>query len=167
MAYIDELLDAGGTVVLHPRDEAPRPDVRRLLEGMGAADVYCCGPEGLMETVEEAGRSNPDLHVKVERFVPRPVGEERGFDGFEVVFEYSGLHASVDAGTSILSAAAAAGIDVPSSCEEGTCGTCETPVIEGEVVHLDSVLSDAERDASATMMICVSRANCPRLVLDL
>ncbi len=35
----------------------------------------------------------------------------------------------------------AAGVQVLSSCSEGTCGTCETVVIEGEVDHRDAVLS--------------------------
>ena len=60
-----------------------------------------------------------------------------------------------------------AGIAVLSSCQEGTCGTCETPVLEGEVDHRDSLLTPAEQAANETMFICVSRAACPRLVLDL
>jgi ferredoxin len=54
-----------------------------------------------------------------------------------------------------------------SSCAEGTCGTCETTVLDGEVQHRDVVLTDEERAASETMMICVSRARRGRLVLDL
>jgi ferredoxin len=60
-----------------------------------------------------------------------------------------------------------AGISVLSSCGEGTCGTCEVPVVEGEPDHRDSVLDEDERAASDCMMICVSRSRCPRLVLDL
>ena len=70
-------------------------------------------------------------------------------------------------GQSILAALTTAGIDVPSSCQEGTCASCETGVIEGEVEHRDSVLTDEERTAGQTMMLCVSRARSPRLVLDL
>ena len=60
-----------------------------------------------------------------------------------------------------------AGALVLSSCREGTCGTCETPVLEGVVDHRDSVLTPAEQAANTAMMICVSRAACPRLVLEL
>jgi ferredoxin len=56
---------------------------------------------------------------------------------------------------------------VLSSCAEGTCGTCETAVLEGEPDHRDSVLDEVEREAGGCMMICVSRACSPRLVLDL
>jgi ferredoxin len=30
------------------------------------------------------------------------------------------------------------GVDHPWSCREGLCGTCEAPVLEGEVEHLDT-----------------------------
>jgi vanillate O-demethylase ferredoxin subunit len=40
-------------------------------------------------------------------------------------------------------------------------------VIAGEPEHRDALLSEEERAASKTMMICVSRAKSSRLVLDL
>ena len=63
--------------------------------------------------------------------------------------------------------AEAAGALVLSSCSEGTCGTCETPVLDGVVDHRDSILSPAQRERNDTMFVCVSRAACPRLVLEL
>jgi hypothetical protein len=59
-----------------------------------------------------------------------------------------------------------AGIGVPSSCQDGICGTCETKVLEGPVDHRDFLLSDEEKAAGASMMVCVSRAAGDRLVLD-
>jgi ferredoxin len=58
-------------------------------------------------------------------------------------------------------------VGVRSSCEEGTCGTCEVRVLEGIPDHRDSVLDADDRDAGLCMMICVSRSCTPRLVLDL
>jgi ferredoxin len=68
---------------------------------------------------------------------------------------------------SILEAVENAGINVLSSCTEGICGTCETTVLEGEIEHRDSLLTDDEKAAGDTMMICVSRCRGARLVLDL
>ena len=65
------------------------------------------------------------------------------------------------------SALRGAGLDLPSSCEQGVCGTCECRVLEGEVEHRDSILSASERAANAAMMTCVSRAKGARLVLDI
>lgn len=86
---------------------------------------------------------------------------------FEVVCEGTGVTVTVPADKSILDALFDAGVDVPSSCEQGICGTCETRIISGEADHRDSILSDGERAADQTMMICVSRARGPRLVLDI
>lgn len=47
------------------------------------------------------------------------------------------------------------------------CGTCETAILEGEAEHHDQYLSDTEKAAQKSLMICVSRARTPRLVLDL
>jgi ferredoxin len=86
---------------------------------------------------------------------------------FEVVCEGTDVTVNVPADKSILDALFDAGVDVPSSCEQGICGTCETRIISGEVEHRDSILSDDERAANQTMMICVSRARGSRLVLDI
>jgi ferredoxin len=86
---------------------------------------------------------------------------------FEVVLAASGKTVPVPAGVSILKAVEEAGVPVLSSCQEGTCGTCETVVLDGEPDHRDAVLTDAERAAGDLMMICVSRCRGERLTLDL
>jgi len=60
-----------------------------------------------------------------------------------------------------------AGLEVPTSCREGTCGSCETAVLEGEVDHRDWVLTEQERAEAGVMMVCVSRCRGSRLVLHL
>lgn len=90
---------------------------------------------------------------------------------FQVRLARRGLDIEVPAGCSILDALELEGVIVPSVCREGICGTCECPVLEGQVDHRDQILSEAERaDAPAgsqVMMLCVSRARGARLVLDL
>ena len=79
----------------------------------------------------------------------------------------SGRRIEVDAQTSILEALLLAGVDVPSSCQQGVCGTCETRVISGTPQHRDLILSDAERASNSIMMVCCSRALSAELTLDL
>lgn len=57
-------------------------------------------------------------------------------------------------------------MDIVSSCQEGICGTRETPVLDGTPDHRDSLLTASERAAGNVMMVCCSRALSPRLVLD-
>ena len=59
------------------------------------------------------------------------------------------------------------GVDAPSSCEAGICGTCETKVLDGEPDDRDELLTPEEQAACSTMMICASRSRCARMVLDL
>jgi len=75
------------------------------------------------------------------------------------------VHLAAD--RSIVDVLESAGVAVITSCREGTCGSCETPVLDGEVDHRDSLLTAEERDSGKTMMLCVSRARSEVLVLDL
>ena len=86
---------------------------------------------------------------------------------FTVILRQSGREIEVGADESILQALEREGLYPPFSCREGACGTCETAVVSGRPDHRDGVLSDAERAAGNTMMICVSRSLDPVLELDL
>ncbi|WP_369138645.1 2Fe-2S iron-sulfur cluster-binding protein [Modestobacter versicolor] len=79
----------------------------------------------------------------------------------------AGISVPVPAGTSVLDAVRAVGLEVPAACPDGRCGVCETRVLEGTPEHRDGVLDAEERAFGETMMICVSRATTPWLVLDL
>lgn len=84
-----------------------------------------------------------------------------------MVLERRGRTIEVTPGKSLLDTLLDAGIDVPYSCMEGVCGTCETRVLEGEIEHRDGVLSAVEKKRGDVMMVCVSSCKGPRLVLDL
>ncbi|WP_170985233.1 PDR/VanB family oxidoreductase [Roseomonas sp. AR75] len=155
-------------VVTHCTDDGTRLDVAvRLATPEADTLVYCCGPERLMNAVEQASSAWPEGSVRFEWFTPRSRPEGEGSDGFEVVCAQSGLTLTVAPGVSVLQALRDAGLDRPSSCEQGVCGTCECRVLEGGVDHRDSILSASERAANDVMMTCVSRAKGARLVLDI
>ena len=84
-----------------------------------------------------------------------------------VVCATAGLDLVVPPGASILDVVRNAGLPVAGPCRDGSCGACETRVLEGEPEHRDAVLTEEERAAGETMMICVSGAHGDRLVLDL
>jgi ferredoxin len=155
-------------VSICPQDETGLLDLPAALgEARPDTLVYCCGPEALLAAVERHCAAWPAGALHVERFAPRPVGEPVRSGSFEVELAESGMVLTVPADRSILQVAEEAGVEVFFSCEEGTCGTCETRVLEGVPEHRDSVLSPQERAANQYMMICVSRAVSDRLVLEL
>lgn len=170
MAFLTELQSHGERLTIWPEHELGYPDLTAILaEPRPDTLVYCCGPTGLLDAVEQHMTRWPAGSLHVERFKPRDSSDvpQDADVTFEVEFAMTGVTAQVPPGRSILEVAQDAGIDVFFSCREGTCGSCETPILEGEADHRDSVLNAAEQAAGECLMICVSRAKSARLVLDL
>ncbi|WP_202915003.1 MULTISPECIES: PDR/VanB family oxidoreductase [unclassified Mycolicibacterium] len=169
MAFVDDLVGRyAGRVDIWPQDVRGLIDLSGLLdEPVDDTLIYCCGPEGLLAAVEDGSRKWPKTALHVERFAAKPslgAGEGRSF---EVELARTGCTVTVSQGVSIIDAIASAGVEIPFSCREGVCGTCETPVLGGVPDHRDSVLTDEERQACDVILPCVSRALTEKLVLDL
>ena len=170
-AYADEVAamkQAGQDAHTHfdGGDPAAGFDLWPLLETPRAGThVYCCGPKGLMDAVRDmTGHWNPSA-IHFESF---GVGDATQFEpnqAFQVRLARAGDIIPVAADESILDALRNHGHRVQSSCESGTCGTCRTVYLEGDVEHRDMVLVDEEKGEQ--LMVCVSRARGGELVLDL
>lgn len=99
---------------------------------------------------------------------PDPTQTPIDADGsFEVLLQKSQQTLKVEKTQSILSALQDAGHDVPFSCSQGVCGTCLTRVVAGTPDHWDMFLTPEEQAANTQMLICCSRSQTARLVLDL
>nr|WP_173160841.1 PDR/VanB family oxidoreductase [Arthrobacter sp. 68b]AKG47401.1 putative oxidoreductase [Arthrobacter sp. 68b] len=176
MAFIDELQEImGDCLALYPRDERGRADL--LAEIKKAPDgtaVYACGPERLLAdlqsiTLDTLGADA--FHAELFAAATPPASTGDAADtvadaAFEIELRQSGCTLTVPPEKSILDVVLEVNPSFMSSCEEGFCGTCETKVLEGEVEHRDTILSEKERARNDTMFICVSRSKCPKLVLD-
>lgn len=168
MAFCPELEHYGSRITLRPEDEFGLLDLDSLLaDPVAGVSIYCCGPEPLLAAIEKIAYRWPEGALHVERFAARPEAFDVPTGGFEVELRRSGLTVHVPPDRSILDVVTAAGVPVLSSCKDGICGTCQTAVLDGVLEHHDSVLSMGERKAGKTMMLCVSRALGPRLVLDI
>jgi phthalate 4,5-dioxygenase reductase subunit len=165
-AFRDELAAPGlrGKVKIHHDggDLAKALDLWPVVE-KPQGHLYCCGPRGLMQSVRDmTGHWSPSA-VHFEAFTE--AAETRPDDRpFTVRLAKSGGSIEVPVGKTILEALRDHGLDVPSSCESGTCGTCRTRLISGDVDHRDLVLADDER--AGNIMVCVSRARSGELVID-
>ena len=168
MAFTEELAQYGDRVLLRPQDEHGLLDLAAYLGRVQhGALIYACGPEPMLKAVAEASDHWPPNALHVERFTPVELAEPVRGESFEVVLARSGLTITVEPGRSILETVEAAGVSILSSCREGTCGTCETDVLDGLPEHRDSLLTEAERQSNETMFICVSRCLGAQLTLDL
>jgi ferredoxin-NADP reductase len=170
MAYVDELRALHGERLrLHAADQGARADYARELRELPAGcGVYACGPQRLLDALQELSAAWPPGTLRVERFQ----GGASALDptkehAFDVELSDSGQRIRVGADQTLLQALRAANIDLPSDCCEGLCGSCEVRVLEGEVEHRDVVLTPTERARNDKMMACCSRAAGTRLVLEL
>jgi vanillate O-demethylase ferredoxin subunit len=143
-----------------------RLDVAAIVEAAPLdAELYCCGPRGMLDAFAAATAGRDPARVHVEHFSAVEPAAVDG--GFEVVLARTGRSVAVPPGKTILEALNATGVEPACSCIQGVCGTCETRVLDGLPDHRDAILTPEERAHSRTMMICVSGARSSRLVLDL
>lgn len=129
------------------------------------AHIYCCGPVSMLQAFERATAERPASEVHAEYFSGKAPPADAG--EFMIVLARSGASLPVRSNSTILGTLLANGFDVPHSCRDGICGTCETTVLEGIPDHRDLVLSEEARATNRTMMICCSRSKTDKLVLDL
>jgi phthalate 4,5-dioxygenase reductase subunit len=157
-AFLDELSgpEYRGKVVIHHDGGDPQEafDLWPVFE-QPRGHIYCCGPRALMEAVRNMTGHWSTSSVHFEAFSEAETRKPND-KPFKVRMARSGATIEVPVGTTILEAIRAAGYDAPSSCESGSCGTCRTRLVAGEVDHRDLVL--AEHEKRSNIMICVSRA---------
>ena len=139
-------------------------DLRPILaERRNREHLYCCGPRPLMEAVRAMTDHWSPTAVHFEAFSEAET-HKAGDKPFRVKLARSAKVLDVPTDKTILEVLRQHGLDVPSSCETGTCGTCRTKLLAGEADHRDLVLAEHERND--TIMICVSRARSELIIID-
>lgn len=185
MAFLEEIaaLDpSGGRVRIHAKDQHGSLDLAAYLDGGAVpaeATVYACGPSRLLDGVRALHATGRLPYLMTEDFGREdseenaaPGGADPGAalarkDSPFVVETADGQEIAVAPEESILDALQRSGIPALNSCRKGSCGTCETVVLGGIPDHRDDILSDEERASNDIMMICVSRCQGEKLVLDI
>lgn len=170
-AYREELSAPAfrGKVRIHHDEGDPDRafDLWPLLEAPKGRQLHCCGPRGLMEAVRDMTGHWPTSAVHFEDFGGAAAARRADDAPFALRLARSGTVVAVPADRSALAALREAGVTLPFSCEGGTCGSCRTGLVAGEVDHRDFALTEEER--AQYWMPCVSRAAAPggELVADL
>ena len=177
MAFVSEVeqLSGDGEVEIRPSDESGRFDLDSILRSVtGETAIYCCGPERLLDAAQETcSRLGIADRLHLERFSASTAARAAVVesapvdDGFYVELARTGTTVRVEPQVTTLDALRAVLPNLPFDCESGICGTCEVGVLGGVPEHHDSILSDSEREAGNSMLVCVSRSRTPKLLLDL
>ncbi|WP_454918918.1 PDR/VanB family oxidoreductase [Xanthobacter sediminis] len=128
---------------------------------------FICGVDWWMDpiakTAQQKGFGTNRIHM--ERFggkAPAPLLDKV----FSVKIASTGATYEIPGDKSVSAALEEQGVKIPTSCEQGACGTCKVKVLEGEAEHRDKRLNAAQRE-EGWMLACVSRAKGDLLVLDL
>ncbi len=132
------------------------------------AQLYVCGPTGLMDDVKLKASHWPTESIHSELF-RRKLPTVWKNSEFDVVLARHKKTIHVRADQSILEALKSAEVTTDFSCTEGLCGACRTKVLHGKVEHRDTILSDQEKSDNDLMMVCISRAAAGerQLILDI
>lgn len=164
---IEDLAGEGGSVRTYFSDgSTDRMNIEALVDGAAeGAHLYCCGPARMIDHYAKACVRRAPQTVHFERFAADQEAATGG--GFTLELARAGRTLAVPSGKTILDVLLDAGVDVPYSCSQGVCGSCQTRVLAGEPDHRDCYLSDDERAANDSMLVCCSGARSASLVLDL
>jgi vanillate O-demethylase ferredoxin subunit len=129
--------------------------------------LFICGADWwqdpIINSAKQKGWSEERIHV--ERFtakVPTALLDKV----FEVKIASTGAVFKIPGDKSVTAFLEEKGVKIPTSCEQGLCGTCKVKVLEGEADHRDKRLSPEQRK-EGYFLACVSRAKGDLLVLDL
>ena len=173
MAFHDRILASGfaSKVRLHFDDGAAEQQLNLaelLAEPEEGVHLYVCGPKGFMDAVLGTARSKgwPQSQLHYEFFAAEAV-KSPDDESFAIKLASSGRVIVIAKDKSVTDALREAGVEIPTSCEQGVCGTCLTRVLEGEPDHKDLYLSPDEQAANDQFTPCCSRSKSPMLVLDL
>jgi len=174
MAFVERIHHSGfaDKVTLHfdngPFAQRLAPE-RDLVSVDHGTHIYVCGPTGFMNWILHTARSAgwPEHQLHTEYFSNTPIPGKDSLETFEVEIASTHQVFLIEAGQSIANVLRANGVYIPTSCEQGVCGTCLTNVVEGIPDHRDAFLTEDERNANQMMLPCCSRSKSAKLVLDL
>lgn len=146
------------------RGHVDRALIERELVRVGGQTFFLCGPAAFMASVEEILLSmGVDAgQIRQERFtIGASASAAPAAPVYSVEFAKSGRKQEGSSAESLLTIAETHGINIPSSCRVGQCGTCATRVLEGEVeMETEDGLDPALR-AQGYRLMCVGRARGP------
>ncbi|EBA15444.1 oxidoreductase NAD-binding domain/2Fe-2S iron-sulfur cluster binding domain protein [Roseobacter sp. SK209-2-6] len=166
-SYADELTHSHPNEThIYYDDQDQKIALHHLLEGQPlGTHVYVCGPKGMIDWVKSTAEAEgwPADNIHYEEFLAPKPGKP-----FQVKLAISNKVIEVGEHESLLEAMEREGVDAPYLCRGGACGQCETRVIDyqGNFIHRDHWLDEAEHASGGKIMPCVSRFEGKTLVLD-
>lgn len=141
-------------------------------------EVFCCGPAPYMQAVRDiliaAGFDMRHYHEESFATPVHNESESVGHDdvrldagrGAKVVFAASEREADCHEADTLLTVARSAGLNIPSACLFGVCGTCKVRTLEGKV-HMVANGGITDDDVAAGYVLACCSRPLGRVVVDL
>ena len=117
-------------------------------------NVYTCGNPDFVNLVRSSSAHWNDKNVHFENFSI----QESKYPPFVVTIKETGQEIKVASNTTMLNALRNSGVKINSGCETGNCGKCKVSY-DGEVEHLDSILTNSDRKKYMTPCVSWSKSN--------
>jgi ferredoxin-NADP reductase len=147
------------------RGHISREFISKAVPDIRGRAFFLCGPPPFMETTKAllAELGVDPVSIRQETFggaalpPPAPLSTST-LAAFSVEFARSGKAITAAENESLLAVATAAGVDIPSACRQGQCGTCKTRLLDGRVEMTCESGLDPESKARGYVLTCVGRA---------
>ena len=159
------LLSKPGLEWTGDRGHLDRDFIQRAVEYLREKLFLLCGPPSFMDT---ARGILAELGVQPERVRQEVFGgvgaESKALaqtateSTFTVEFAKSGKTRTALEGQTLLEAATEAGVQIPSACRQGQCGTCKTRLLTGQVRMTAENGLDPESKSLGFVLTCVGHA---------
>jgi ferredoxin-NADP reductase len=150
------------------RGHINREVIEDTIKDLKSSDFFLCGPPPFMEASRAIlmGLGVEPERIMQESFgspVPKNAHAEMLALEEAVVVEFgrSGKACTVRSGQTLLEAAEAHGVGIPSSCRQGHCGTCKTRLLAGNVRMDTEEGLDPYWRAQGFVLTCVGHADGP------
>jgi vanillate monooxygenase ferredoxin subunit len=171
LAFADDLTTLAPNVRRHFDELAATEKidlVTALVQHHAGDHLYLCGPAGFMDAARTAASRWPESAVHLEYFAAPDTSAVDSGTPFGLRLARRGTTLTVGAGQTAAQALHDIGIEVPTSCEQGLCGTCVVgwlPDDGSQPEHHDFCLTAAERRHKVAL--CCARARGGVLVVDM
>ena len=137
-----------------------------LISDLTARQVFVCGPNPFMDSAKalllEHGLPPKQYHQEAFAVARPDVGESQDL----YIFIGEQMIPATNQRT-LLEHVETAGVNLPSSCRAGVCGTCKVTLVKGDAIQMDApALSNEERQAGKVLACCCTPTSNVTVELD-
>lgn len=144
----------------------------KLAKKQECEKFYLCGPEAMIHVVKDVLLKNniEEERIAYELFISSEEGDVRseidGLTEVTVLLDDQEITFSMNTSATVMEAALDMEIDLPYSCQGGTCSSCVAKIKEGEATMKKNMILAEDEVEEGLVLTCQAIPNTRSLVLD-